>query len=312
MNKDKHALWYEKYRPRTLEEYVFHDESHRVAFQEMVDNKTIPHMLLSGVQGTGKTTIALILIDALELDDTDILTLNASDENNVEVIREKIKSFVTTYAMGDFKVVHLQEADYISAAGQGILRGLTEDYADNARFVLTCNYEHKIIPALRSRFSTGHFRFKKHDINQITEFAAQILINEKIHFDLDTLDRFVRVGYPDIRAIVGSLQLNSMSGSLVLNTDTGGGNDYKFALLDYIEQDDWFAARKLACEEVTAEEWEDVYRFLYENLREAPKFRGQDKWEAGIVIIADHLYKHSLVADPEINAAAMFIRLAQV
>jgi len=312
MDKNKHALWCEKYRPNTLAEYTFHDVTHREAFEGMVRDGTIPHLLLSGVQGSGKTTLALILINELHMDDVDVLTLNASDENSVDVMRDKIRTFVTSYAMGDFKIVHLEEADYITPAGQAIMRRLMEEYSDNARFILTCNYENKIIPALRSRFEVGHYRFRKHDIDEVTLYAAKVLRSEHIKFDLDLLDKYIRVGYPDIRKIVNLLQKNSRSGSLAPFREANTGGDYRFALLDHLQRDDWFSARKLTCAEVTAEEWEELYRFLYENLEKTPKFSSADKWEAGIVIIADHLYKHSLVADPEINAAAMYIRLGQV
>lgn len=307
---NKHKLWVEKYRPTTLDEYIFHDENQRVAFTKMIEEGTIPHLLLTGVQGSGKTAISLILIHELHIDPTDVLTINASDENSVDVIRDKIKSFVSTFSMGEFKVVHLEEADYITANGQAVMRRLMEEYADNARFILTCNYENKIIPAIKSRCQ--HFRFQKHDVDEITEKAAKILLHEKVKFDLDLLDKYVRVGYPDIRKIINSLQQNSHSGVLMPMVSEGGSGDYKFELLNLIENDDWQAARKLTCEQVTAEEWEDVYRFLYENLASSSKFKARDKWEGGIVIIADHLYKHALVADPELNAAAMYIRLGQL
>lgn len=312
MDKNKHALWVEKHRPKTLAQYTFHDAGHRTAFEGMVRDGTIPHLLLSGVQGTGKTTLALILINELHIDDTDVLTINASDENNVDVIRDKIKMFVTSYAMGDFKIVHLEEADYISPAGQAIMRRLMEEYSDNARFILTCNYENKIIPPLRSRFSVGHYRFKKHDIDEVAFYAAKVLKTEGVKFDLDLLDRYVRAGYPDIRTVINLLQKNSRDGVLAPMRDVSETNDYKFALLEHLQKDDWFGARKLTCAEVAAEEWEDVYRFLYENLEKCPKFSVPDKWEEGIIVVADHLYKHALCADPEINAAAMYIRLAQL
>jgi replication factor C small subunit len=307
---DKHTLWVEKYRPQALSEYVFpNDEKYSKAFHRMVNDKTIPHLLLSGVQGSGKTTLARILINELQIDETDALVINASDENSVDVMRDKIKSFVSTFAMGTFKVVNLEEADYLSPNAQAILRQVMEEFADTARFILTCNYDNKIIPAIKSRCQ--HFHFGKPDKDQVTEFAAKVLMAEKAKFTLDQLDGYIAVGYPDIRKIINLLQQNTIEGKLAPLTDTQTA-DYKFALLDLIESGDWLQARKLVCEQVTAEEWEDVYRFLYENLYRAPSFSPKDKWEAGIVIIADHLYKHGIVADPEINAAAMFIRLGQV
>lgn len=309
-NESKHKLWVEKYRPQTVDEYIFHDSAQRTAVMKMIADKSIPHLLLSGVQGSGKTTLAQILISEMDVDETDVITINASDENSVDTIRDKIKSFITTFAMGEFKIVHLEEADYITPNGQGVMRRMMEEYSDTARFILTCNYENKIIPAVKSRCQ--QFRFKASDKVDIAEYVAGILMSEKVKFDLDTLDKYIAIGYPDVRKIVNLLQQYTSDGVLNLPISDKEAGDYKFKLLDFIERDKWLDARLLCCDNVVAEEWEDVYRFLYENLNKAPKFQDQDKWESGIVIIADYLYKHGIVADPEINAAAMFIKITQL
>lgn len=310
INKSKHLLWCEKYRPATLEDYVFHNEAHKKAFTQMVKDKTIPHLLLSGVQGSGKTTIAQILINALEFESADIMIINASDENSVDDMRDKIKGFIGTFAMGGFKVVLLEEADYLSQPAQAVLRKYMEDESSTARFILTCNYVHKVLPPIVSR--TQHYMFKAADANEITEFCAKILIAEEIEFDLDTLDKYVSVGYPDIRKIINLLQQNSIAGRLLNQTAEAEVGDYKFTLLDLIGQDKWFEARKLTCGTVPGEEWEAVYRFLYENLDKSPKFSKKENYEAGIVIIAKYLRSHAIVSDFEINAAAMFIELSSL
>lgn len=310
MSNLKHELWCEKYRPATLEDYVFHNESHRKAFTQMVANKTIPHLLLSGVQGSGKTTIAQILINQIGFDDTDVLVINASDENSVDTMRDKIKGFISTFALGEFKVVLLEEADYLSQPGQAVLRKYMENETLPARFILTCNYDSKLMPAIRSR--SQHYRFKSTDKDEIAEFCAKILISEDVKFTIEQLDSYIAVGYPDIRKIVNLLQQNTMSGQLLTAKSEGEIGDYKFELLDLIGVDNWTQARKICCASVAHEEWEDVYRFLYENLDKAKKFKNQDRWEAGMTVIAEHLYKNSLCADPEINAAALFIKLSQL
>lgn len=302
-------LWVEKYRPKTLDQYVFHDNFIKSAATKMVAEKNIPHLLLSGVQGSGKTTLSQILVNELEVEETDILVVNGSDQNSVDDMRTLIKSFITTFAMGEFKVVRLEEADYLTLNAQGILRNMMEEYVDVARFILTCNYENKIMPALKSRCQ--HFRFKAGDKVDITERGAEILVSERVSFNIDTLDKFVAVGYPDLRKIINLLQQHTIDGALLYPQQEETG-DYKFKLLDLIERDRWLDARLLCCENVVAEEWEGVYRFLYENLGKGPKFSNEDKWQSGIVILADYLYKHGIVADPEVNAAAMFIKLSQV
>jgi len=259
---------------------------------------------------THNTTIARILINHLDVDPTDILLINASDENSVDTMRDKIKSFITTFAIGEFKVIQLEEADYLTLNAQAVLRKYMEDPNCPARFILTCNYENKIMPAIKSR--SQQFRFKSADKNDIAEFTAKILLKEKIKFTIDLLDKYIAVGYPDIRKVVNLLQQNSINGNLQSLVTQAEAGDYKFKLLDLIGKDDWSGARTLACGNVAAEEWEDLYRFLYENLDKSKKFNKKENWETGIVIITDHLYKNSIIADQEINAAAMFIRLSQV
>lgn len=309
-NKLTDTLWVEKYRPRKIEDYIFHDTRQEAAIKAMIAEKTIPHLLFTGSPGSGKTTLAQILIQSMSLPEFDVLTINASDENSVDVMRDKIKNFILTSAMGDFKIVHLEEADYITPAGQGIMRRLMEDYADVARFILTGNYEHKITPAIKSRCQ--HYHFKASDVNDIAEYLIGILAAERIQFNLDVLDKYIASAYPDIRAILQLVQQNTINGTLQPPATTATTGDYKFQLLDLIERDKWQQARSVTCGNVMPDEWEDVYRFMYENISKSPKMEDISKWEEAIIIIAEHLYKHSSVSDPEINAAAMFIRLGQL
>ena len=307
-NLDK--LWAEKWRPKSLNECVFQDSTHQKAFTKMVAARSIPNLLLSGVPGSGKTTISRILIQEVGLEDTDVMTINASEENSVDTIRDKIKAFITTFAFGPFKIVHLQEAAYITPNGQNALNVMIEEYSDTVRFILTCNHENKIIPALKSRCQ--HYRFQAFDKNDIAEKIATILAGEKIKFDLDLVDKYVVMGYPDIRKITNLVQQNSIDGVLLPPTSDGEVGDYKFELIECIQSDNWQQARKIVGASVLPEEYEYVYRFLYENLDKSKKFSNKDLWEAGIVIIAEHLYKNSLCADSEINLAACLIRISQV
>ncbi len=312
MSNLKNQLWVEKYRPESIDEYIFHDSSHQECILEMIQKKSIPHILMTGIQGSGKTTLAFILIKAMEIDESDVLIINTSDENSVDTIRDKVKSFALASPMGEFKIILMEEFDYLSLNGQGALRRLMEEYGDTVRFIATANYLHKIMPAIRSRF-TVKLNFKASNKEDVAEYLIGVLATEKIKFDLDTLDEHIDIGYPDIRTILGSLQQFSTKGILQppmnKNSDTA---DYRFKLIDFIERDDWKSARELVCSTVQREEYEDLYRFLYDNISSSPKFKKSENWEEAIVIIAEHLGNHPNYADSEINAAAMFIKLGMI
>jgi len=313
MSRKFKELWVEKYRPTELKDYVFENAAHKTAFTSFIKDRTIPQLLLTGLQGSGKSTIAQILISKLGIDESDLLYINASDQNSVEDMRSIIKSFVMSYALGEFgaKIVLLEEGDYMTPQAQGVLRRLMEDYAEDARFIITANAANKIVPAIKSRCQ--HFTFKSADQDDITEYAAKILLAEEIDFELDDLDMYVRAGYPDIRKVVNSIQQSINNGVLpALTANDESSDDYNVSLLTHISKDDWVAARKVVCSNVPNEEMESIYRFLYLNLEKSKKFKTLEKWEEGQIEIADHLYMHSLVADPEINLAALFIKLKQI
>lgn len=309
-NNEKHMLWVEKYRPQVVDEYIFHDAQQKAAVMRMIADKSIPHLLLSGVQGSGKTTLAQILIRAMDLDTTDVLTINASDERGIDTFRNTIKNFALSMAMGRFKIIHLEEADQLTPAAQMALKSFMEQVSDHVRFILTCNTVSKIIPPISSRCQEYHFRAANRD--DIAEYLVMILATEGIKFSLDLVDRYITYAYPDVRKIVNTMQGNVTGGVLQEPVLTGTTGDWRFKLIDALEANKWIDARTLVCASVTSDEWEGVYRYLYENISRSPKFSQRDKWEEAIIVIAEHLYKHTIVADPEINAAAMFIRLSQL
>jgi replication factor C small subunit len=302
-------LWTELYRPKTVGDYVFTDDTTKKQVEQWIVERNIPHLLLYGPAGTGKTTLAKILINELEIHDYDVMQVNASRDNGVDFIKTKIEGFISTMPFGELKIVLLDEADYLSPNAQGLLRGLIEEYQAQARFILTCNLAHKIIPPLKSRCYELHI--DKTDQTEFTARAATVLVNESIEFDLETLDTYVKVTYPDLRKCLNLLQSNSNTGKLLNPKENDAGTtDYKFALVDLIKARKLRDARKLLCSQVRPDEMEELFRWCYDNLQLwSASDEGQDE---AILVIRKALVNHSLVADPEINISAMMVELSQI
>lgn len=301
-------LWVEKYRPAKLDEYVFRDTHQKQQVERWVKEGTIPHLLFSGNAGIGKTTLAKILLNELDVDSLDVLEINASRTNSVEDVRDKIVNFVQMIPFGDFKVVLLDEADYLSPNAQAALRGVMEEYHTTSRFILTCNYPNRIIPALHSRCQGFHI--ERVDQTEFTARVATILVEENIEFDLDTLDTFVKATYPDLRKCINTVQMNSVDSKLHSpeKGDTGEA-DYKIEMVRLFKEGRIAEARKLVCSQARPEEMEEIFRWLYDNIE---LFGDDAKQEKAVLIIKQGLVDHTLVSDPEINLAATLIRLSHL
>jgi len=302
-------LWVEKYRPKTLGEYVFQNENQQQQFREWVQAQSIPHLLFTGPAGTGKTTAAKMLIHELKLHPYDVLEINASNEAKVEFMRDKIVSFASTRPFGHLKVILLDEADYLSTTSQAVLRGIMEQYHETTRFILTGNYPNKIIPALHSRCLGIHI--EKLDHTEYTHRAASILVNEGVDFEIEVLDIYVKSCYPDLRRCLNQLQINSQSGTLIQPTAQGHSSaDYLTVAVDLIKRKNLRDARKLICENTRPDEVEALFRWMYDNLSLwSSTDEGQDQ---AILIIKKALVNAALVADQEINLSACLVELSAI
>ena len=302
-------LWTEKYRPSNTADYVFRDDAQKRQIDNWISEGALPHLLFSGAPGTGKTTLAKVLLAELGVMDLDILEINASNENSVDTIRTKITNFSSSLPFGDYKYVLLDEADYITPNGQAALRGVMETYHMSCRFILTCNYPNRVIPALHSRCQGFHI--EKLDITEFTARIATIGISEGVELDLDTLDSYVQATYPDLRKAINSVQQNVVDG--VLQRPQAGdqaSSDWMLQAVEMFKQGQYKPARELIVSQARPEEYDDVYKFLYRNLQ---LWGDTDaKQEQAIIVIRDGIVKQPLCADPEINLSATLIELTMI
>jgi DNA polymerase III delta prime subunit len=301
-------LWVDKYRPKSMDGYVWRDNAQKRQVESWIKDKSIPHLLLSGTPGIGKTTMAKILVNEIGIEEADVLDVNASRETGIDFIRNKIVPFISSIAWGPFKVVLLDEADRLSPQAQDSLKGIIEEYSAYARFILTCNNPNMVVPALHSRCQ--QFHFTKLDQTEFTARAATILVEENIEFDLETLDIYVSTTYPDLRKCLNLLQQNTSEGKLYSpQKEDAGSLDYKFEMVELFKAGEITKARKLLCSKARPEEMEEIYKWLYNNVAIFGDETTQDK---AILIIKQGLVDHTLISDPEINLAATLIRLSHL
>jgi replication factor C small subunit len=304
----KNSLWVEKYRPKSVTEYVFVDERQKDQVKHWIKDGSIPHLLFSGDAGTGKTTLAKVLINELGIEEYDVMEINASRENGIDNLRDKINGFVQTMPFGKFKIVLLDEADYLTQPAQAALRNDMEAYADTVRYILTCNYQYKIIPALKSR--CHEFHIAKPDMTEFTARAATVLVTEGVEFDLDTLDTYVRGTYPDLRKCLNQLQVNSNSGKLA-TAQAQGSSEHELL----IEATTLFKKGKILEGRQQLMQYiamyptriEDTYKWMYDNIDLWGK--EQEKKDAAIITIRNGLANLPLVGIPEISLAATLVEL---
>jgi len=300
----KNKLWTEKFRPSTLQGYVYSDDAQESKIKQYVKDKNFPNLLITGSPGTGKTTVAKILINECDIDAHDVMEINASRETGVDTLRDKVSTFAQIMAHGDFKVVLFDEADYSSPQAQAALRGMIEQYASNVRFIFTCNKPHKIMSAIKSRCTS--ITINKLDKDLFMERIGTVLTEENIAVsDIETLDYYIKASYPDLRKCLNLLQENSLSGTLELNKQVAEYEDF----VDLFLNKRYTEARKNLCAQVSDSEMETVFEWLFEHLE---YFGNSDEQiDDAILILRNGMINLPLSAFPEINLSATIIELAQ-
>ena len=299
------TLWVEKYRPSNVDTYIGNE--HLLEKVSMyLESGDLPHLLLYGKAGTGKTTLAKILVKNIECD---YLYINASDENNVDTVRTKVKNFASTVGFKDMKVIILDECDYITPNAQAALRNLMETFSKHCRFILTCNYVERIIDPIQSRCQS--FQIIPPSKTEVAKHLHSILIQENIIDSPEDIKVLVETGYPDIRRVINSAQRNVVKGRLKLDTSSIIQNDYKLKLLKILETQNKKNAfneirQLLADNKIT--DYADLFRLLYDEV----DGYGKGHLAECILIIARYELSDSQVVDKEINVMAMLIELLGV
>jgi DNA polymerase III delta prime subunit len=299
-------LWVEKYRPTKLVDYVG-NEHLKSKVENYLETGEIPHLLLYGKAGTGKTTLAKLIIKSIECD---YMIINASDENNVETVRNKVKNFASSMGFKPFKIIILDEFDYMTPGAQAILRNLMETFSAHCRFILTCNYVEKVIAPIQSRCQS--FQIVPPTKKDVAMQISKILKSEEIEFEVKDLVPIIDAAYPDIRKVINTCQLNSIKGKLKVDVQNLLENDYKIKIIEILSSNDdkrnKYMKVRQALIDSKVTDFTDLYTMLYDKVDEY----GGENTANVILLLGDGVSKSAVAIDKEIIAAATLIQILNI
>lgn len=297
------SLWTEYYRPTVLKNYVGNDHL-KGKIKNYIETGDIPHLLFHGKAGTGKTTLSKLIVKSIECD---YMIINASDENNVETVRNKVKNFAASQGFKKYKIIILDEFDYMSQNAQAILRNLMESFSQHCRFILTCNYIEKVIAPIQSRCQI--FQIVPPTKKDVAIQISEILKNENVSFEPKDLVPIIDAGYPDIRKVINTCQLNSFKGKLQVDSTNLIENDYKLKVLDILKSSDdrrnKYTKMRQTIIDSRVSDFTDLFTLLYDKVDEyAPNNTANV-----ILCLSEGQQKHFNSIDKEIAMAGTLIEI---
>ena len=295
----ENSLFVEKYRSKVLDEYVGNEQLKQIVSQ-YIDKNDIQNLLLYGTPGTGKTTLAKLIVNNINCD---FLYINASDERGIDTIRDKVQGFASSASFKPLKIIILDEADFLTIQAQASLRNIIETYSRTTRFILTCNYLERIIDPLQSRCQV--LKITPPSKKEVAQHVANVLDQEDISYENFNIAFIVNKHYPDIRKILNTCQVNTIEGELVIDTSVLTSSNYKDAILKELKapSKNSFKNIRQTLADSNLDDFEEIYRFLYDNLDEYGK---DDLTKVSIIIeIENYIYHANFRIDKEINVMAL-------
>ena len=297
------SLWVEKYRPVKLDDYVG-NEHLKEKVSGYIESEDVPHLLLFGRAGTGKTTLAKLIVKSIQCD---YMVINASDENNVDTVRNKVKNFASSQGFKKYKIIILDEFDYMTPNAQAILRNLMETFSKHCRFILTCNYVEKIIDPIQSRCQT--FQIVPPSKKEVAVQLDKILKSEDIKYDVKDIVPIIDSSYPDIRKVINTCQLNSVKGVLKLSKNDLLDSDFKTKILDILKASDDSRNKYMKIRQTVADskvqDFTEMYSLLYDKVDEY----ASGKVSGVILVLAEGQHRDALAVDKEIPFMATILNI---